>query len=134
MMVQVKGVELPRPFRRLRYGDALDRYGSDKPDLRYGLCLYDVTEAVQGTTFRCPPSSLSSPLSPGVDVCVCVLFPVSLLAYPVSQHVDILFRFCSARNAHMGSSLMVLLECMVQDSREVIADLVLDAAWDAATS
>ncbi|KAK9824897.1 hypothetical protein WJX74_004037 [Apatococcus lobatus] len=49
---QVQGVELPRPFKRLKYADALDRYGSDKPDLRYGLCLYDVTEAVRGTSFR----------------------------------------------------------------------------------
>ena len=51
-LVQVKGIELQQPFQRMKYADALERYGSDKPDLRYGLCLYDVSHAVQGTTFR----------------------------------------------------------------------------------
>jgi aspartyl-tRNA synthetase len=39
----VKGVELKTPFRRLNYEDALLRYGIDKPDLRYGLEIEDVT-------------------------------------------------------------------------------------------
>ena len=62
VVVQVKGVVLQRPFKRLKYADALNQYGSDKPDLRYGLCLYDMTEAVRGTIFRCrlpqPPFAL----------------------------------------------------------------------------
>ncbi|KAK9836255.1 hypothetical protein WJX84_004773 [Apatococcus fuscideae] len=49
---QAKGITLRRPFKRLKYTEAMDRYGSDKPDLRYDLLLYNVTEAVQGTTFR----------------------------------------------------------------------------------
>ena len=79
-MLQVKGVELPRPFKRLRYADALDRYGSDKPDLRYGLCLYDVTEAVRGTSFRCPPPPLLLTPSPVLISVSVWLFPASLLA------------------------------------------------------
>ncbi len=39
------------PFPRLPYWDAIDRFGSDKPDLRFGLELTDVSEAVRGTTF-----------------------------------------------------------------------------------
>ena len=44
--------EVPTPFPRLRYRDALDRYGSDKPDLRFDLELVDVSEVFQDTAFR----------------------------------------------------------------------------------
>jgi len=45
------GAELPRPFPRLSYAEALRRFGSDKPDLRFGMELQDLTSAVEGTTF-----------------------------------------------------------------------------------
>ncbi|MFQ5692884.1 MAG: aspartate--tRNA ligase, partial [Nitrospinota bacterium] len=45
------GVEVSLPFPRLSYDDAMGRYGSDKPDLRYGLSLEDVTEIVKDTEF-----------------------------------------------------------------------------------
>lgn len=46
------GVELPRPFPRLSYADAMARYGSDKPDLRFGMEIIDVTELAGATSFR----------------------------------------------------------------------------------
>ena len=57
--VQVKGQQLSLPFPRLTYAEAMERYGCDKPDTRYGLELRTVSAAVAGSTFRCgfgPPS------------------------------------------------------------------------------
>jgi aspartyl-tRNA synthetase len=54
--VQVKGQQLSLPFPRLTYADAMERYGSDKPDTRYGLELRTVSAAVAGSTFRWVPS------------------------------------------------------------------------------
>ena len=49
---QVKGIELPRPFPRLTYQEAMDRYGSDKPDTRYDLELVDVSDVVKDMGFK----------------------------------------------------------------------------------
>jgi aspartyl-tRNA synthetase len=43
------GVDVPRPFRRLTYAEAMNKYGSDKPDLRFGLELVDVSDIVAGS-------------------------------------------------------------------------------------
>ncbi|MBE9108503.1 aspartate--tRNA ligase [Nodosilinea sp. LEGE 07298] len=48
----VKGVDVPRPFPRLTYAEAMDRYGSDKPDTRYGLELVDVSDLVKDCGFK----------------------------------------------------------------------------------
>ncbi len=49
--LEVKGIELARPFPKLTWDDAMLRYGSDKPDLRYGLEIADVTSIVAGSGF-----------------------------------------------------------------------------------
>ncbi|GAB6061683.1 aspartate--tRNA ligase [Deferrisoma palaeochoriense] len=46
------GVDLPRPFPRMPYAEALARYGTDAPDLRYGLELADVSASVAGCEFK----------------------------------------------------------------------------------
>ncbi len=49
---EVLGVELPRPFPRMTYAEAMGRYGTDKPDLRFGLELVDLTDLAKGTGFK----------------------------------------------------------------------------------
>ncbi len=46
------GIELPVPFPRLTYADAVARYGSDRPDLRFDLEIRDLTARLSGTGFR----------------------------------------------------------------------------------
>ena len=49
---EVLGKEIETPFRRIRYQEAMDRFGSDKPDTRFGLELCDITDLVKGTEFK----------------------------------------------------------------------------------
>jgi aspartyl-tRNA synthetase len=46
------GVQLPTPFPRMSYADAMARYGSDKPDLRFDMPLYDVTAFAATSEFK----------------------------------------------------------------------------------
>ena len=48
----VKDIDLPRPFPRLTYAEAMARYGSDRPDTRFGLELVDVSEIVKDSGFK----------------------------------------------------------------------------------
>src|SRR5206468_497963 len=45
------GVDIEPPFRRMTYDEAMLRYGTDKPDLRYGLEIADATELTRGSEF-----------------------------------------------------------------------------------
>ena len=46
------GYDIPTPIKHMTYADAMDKYGSDKPDLRFGLQLTDVTHFFKTTPFR----------------------------------------------------------------------------------
>ena len=48
---EVLGVDVQLPLPRLTYAEAMSRYGSDKPDTRYGLEIYDLTETVKNCGF-----------------------------------------------------------------------------------
>ncbi len=49
---QTVAIEVPTPFPRLSYQEAMDRFGSDKPDLRFGLELVDVTDLAADCGFK----------------------------------------------------------------------------------
>jgi aspartyl-tRNA synthetase len=49
---EARGVEVPTPFPRLTYQDAMSRFGSDKPDTRFGMELTDVSELFRESQFK----------------------------------------------------------------------------------
>jgi len=56
----VKNIDLPRPFPRLTYAEAMSRYGSDKPDTRYGLELVDVSDLLKDSGFKVFSGAIAS--------------------------------------------------------------------------
>lgn len=56
---EVMGVQLPAVFPRMTYAEAMERYGCDKPDVRYELHMTDVTDIVRGSSLRLFEMALS---------------------------------------------------------------------------
>ena len=52
------GVEIPARFPRMSYADAMERYGSDRPDTRYGLELFDASDVFRGADFGITKAAL----------------------------------------------------------------------------
>ncbi|OOE13740.1 aspartate--tRNA ligase [Fictibacillus arsenicus] len=52
LVKKVKGADIPKPFPRMTYKEAMDRYGSDKPDTRFGLELINVSDIVKQSGFK----------------------------------------------------------------------------------
>lgn len=55
------GVEMPSPLRRMPYWEAMDTYGSDKPDTRYGMTLVDVSDIFTASQFKVFASAATTP-------------------------------------------------------------------------
>jgi aspartyl-tRNA synthetase len=53
------GFDVPASFQRMTYADAMERYGSDRPDLRYGLELFDASEVFGDTEFSIARSAIA---------------------------------------------------------------------------
>lgn len=60
VFLDIKGVQLPNPFPRLTYAEAMSQYGSDRPDIRFDLVLKDVSDIFSDSPFRVFADSLKS--------------------------------------------------------------------------
>ncbi|KAJ4716090.1 Aspartate--tRNA ligase [Melia azedarach] len=60
VFLEIKGVQLPNPFPRLTYAEAMSRYGSDRPDTRFSLELNDVSDVLVESPFRLFSDTLKS--------------------------------------------------------------------------
>ena len=56
----VKGIDISRPFPRITYADAMARYGSDRPDTRFGMELVDVSDIVKDSGFKVFSGAIAS--------------------------------------------------------------------------
>jgi aspartyl-tRNA synthetase len=57
---EIKAVELPRPFPRMTYAEAMDRYGCDKPDTRFDLHLVNVCDIFKDSQFKVFAGAIAS--------------------------------------------------------------------------
>ena len=57
---ETKGVELPLPFPRMTYAEAVSRFGTDAPDMRFGLELVDFTQILSGSEFQVFSTALAA--------------------------------------------------------------------------
>jgi aspartyl-tRNA synthetase len=57
----ILGLEIPTPFPRIAFVDAMNRFGVDKPDLRFGFELVDLTETFRSSSFRVFQAAASAP-------------------------------------------------------------------------
>ncbi|CAO2835199.1 unnamed protein product [Amaranthus hypochondriacus] len=83
---EIQGIELPTPFPKLTYAEAMDRYGSDRPDLRFELELKDASDIFSGSTFKVFGDALASG---GVIKVLCVPAAASVYSNSALKKGDI---------------------------------------------
>ena len=52
LLLKIKGVEIKNAFPRMTYAEAMEQYGNDKPDIRFGMTIKDLTATVKGKGFQ----------------------------------------------------------------------------------
>jgi aspartyl-tRNA synthetase len=60
LMKEVKGIEIPLPFPRLTYAESIRRFGTDKPDTRFGLELTEISDIVADSQFKVFTNALAA--------------------------------------------------------------------------
>ncbi|KAL7236376.1 hypothetical protein ACSBR1_019626 [Camellia fascicularis] len=60
VFLEIKGIQLPNPFPRLTYAEAMSQYGSDRPDVRFDLELRDVSDIFTDSSFKVFTDTLAS--------------------------------------------------------------------------
>ena len=76
IFAEILGIHLPRPFKRMTWDEAMDRYGVDAPDIRFGMELHDVSDIVRKSEFKVFSSVLSE--TKGTVRAICVPASVKL--------------------------------------------------------
>lgn len=131
---EVKGVDIETPFPRLTYDEAIRKYGSDKPDLRFDLEIFDVTEEVKGSSFRVFEDSVQR----GWKVCGLNLKGFSSISRKQIDELSDLAKICGASGlVHFKTTLSSLesstarfftskqLQLILEKSRASNGDLIL---------
>lgn len=60
LMKETLGIDIPMPLPRLKYNDAMNRYGSDKPDTRFGMEITDISDTVKNCGFSVFTSAIEN--------------------------------------------------------------------------
>jgi aspartyl-tRNA synthetase len=65
---EILGIEIPLPLRRMTWQEGMERFGSDKPDLRFGMELTDVSECLKDTEFKVFSGALKTGSVRGINL------------------------------------------------------------------
>ena len=68
-MQELRGVKHALPLPRLSYAEAMERFGSDKPDLRYGMELKDINDIAAGCGFSVFKNAVGSGADVSAELC-----------------------------------------------------------------